>query len=151
MEMPQLTPEHQALALLAGTWLGAEHIYPSPFDSVGGAAVGRVQNRIALDGFAVIQEYEQERNGSVNFRGHGIFRWDSAQYVLYWFDSLGLPPREYRGTLEGQVLALTAAHHQGFSRATFDFVAADRYLYRLEVSPDGEQWFVFTEGTYQRQ
>lgn len=71
--------------------------------------MGRVRKRLALDGFAVVQDYEQERNGSVNYRGHGIFIYDAAQecYVLHWLDSLGMPPNEFRGGFEGDVLTLT--------------------------------------------
>jgi len=153
MEMPRLSPENQKLELLVGDWIGQEQIHPSPFDPAGGPAVGRAQNRSALDGFAVIQDYEQERNGAVNFRGHGIFRWDTDEkcYVLHWFDSIGAKPTEYRGTLENKLLILTASQAQGFARASFDFSQENSYQYRMEVSPDGAQWFVFTEGKYEKQ
>ena len=42
MEMPRLTPEHEALSMLVGSWQGAERIHPSGFDPVGGQAIGRV-------------------------------------------------------------------------------------------------------------
>lgn len=153
MEMPHPSPEQENLSIIAGDWLGQEHIHPSPFDPVGGPAVGRVRNRVALDGFAIIHDYEQERNGIVNFQGHGIFRWDGDEecYILYWFDSLGQRPVEYRGGLHNGVLSLTAPQGQGFSRAVFDFSDEKRYHYRQEVSPDGDQWFVFMEGEYNRQ
>lgn len=153
MEIPRPACEHEALAMLVGDWLGQETIHPSPFDPVGGPAIGRVRNRAALDGFAVIQEYEQERNGAVNFRGHAVFRWDAADlcYVLNWFDSFGFNPIEYRGGLQGKTLSLTARQAQGFARAVFDFSQEDCYRYRMEVSPDGDQWFAFTEGEYRRQ
>jgi hypothetical protein len=152
MDMPQLLPQNQALTIIAGTWIGHEQIHPSPFDPAGGPAVGRVINRVALDGFAVIQDYEQERNGKVNFRGHGIFRWDRGDscYKLHWFDSAGQAPVEYQGSLEAGVLILTAPQGPGFARASFDFSQDGKYLYRMEVSPDGNQWFVFMDGEYQR-
>jgi hypothetical protein len=153
MEMPKPAAEQRALEILVGTWLGQERLFPSSFDPIGGLAIGHVHNRLALDGFAVIQDYEQERDGAVNFRGHGLFRWDTARhdYVLHWFDSMGGPPTDYRGTLSARVLVLTAPQPQGFSRAIFDFSLAKRYHYRLEISPDGNQWMPFTEGEYVRQ
>jgi len=153
--MPRPSPEQQALAIMAGDWLGVEHVYPSPFDITGGPAIGRVHNRLALDGFVIVQDYEQERNGAVNFRGHGIFHWDSLahEYVLYWFDSFGMPPTHYRGALHAGVLELTSPQGAGFSRAVFDFSRAvgSVYQYRLEVSIDGREWSVFSDGTYTRQ
>ena len=152
MVMPHLTPEHEALAMFVGSWQGAERIHPSAFDPVGGEAIGRVQNRLALDGFAVIQDYEQERHGSINFRGHAIFRWDSAErlYVLHWFDSFGGSPAEYRGHLEGRVLTFVGPTSGGHARAIFDFTARDTYRYSLSISPDGQEWSVFTDGQYAR-
>lgn len=66
MVMPRPSSEHKALDMLVGDWLGEEKIYPSPFDPVGGMATGRTHNQLALDGFAIVQDYEQERNGAVN-------------------------------------------------------------------------------------
>ncbi len=90
MEMPVPSAAQQALAMLVGSWAGQEKIHPSPFSPAGATAVGRVVNRSALDGFAIVQDYEQETNGKVNFRGHGIFRWDPEKgaYILYWFELL---------------------------------------------------------------
>lgn len=153
MEMPVPSAAHRALAFLEGLWIGQEKIHPSPFVPSGSEAVGRVHNRRALDGFAIIQDYEQETNGVVNFRGHGVFRWDADKnsYVLHWFDSFGLPPSEYSGTLVDRVLRLTAPTQQGFARATFDFSHPGHYHYLLEVSPDGQKWIPSIEGQYDFQ
>ena len=45
---------------------------------------------------------------------------------------------------------MVARDHQGHSRATFDFGEADRYAFRMEVSPDGESWSMIVEGCYSR-
>jgi hypothetical protein len=152
MPMPRPTPEHQALAVLAGDWVGDELIHPSPFDPAGGTAVGRVRNRAALDGFAIVQDYEQERGGAVRFRGHGVFTFDVARsaHVLYWFDSFGLPPSEFRGSLRDGVLTLTATQPNGRTRARFDLTRDGRYGYRMELSQDGAAWAPFMEGEYRR-
>lgn len=152
MTMPKVTEAHRRLERLVGTWQGEERLYPSPFDPQGGAAIGRARNRLALDGFAVVQDYEQERDGAVNYRGHGVFRWDDRDrsYVLHWLDSMGMPPNEFRGTLDGDVLTLTSHSPQGVVRATWE-LGQDRYNYRMQVSPDGSNWFPFMEGTYSRE
>ena len=152
IQVPELTEAHEKLKALVGTWRGTETIRPSPFDPKGGAALGIVSNRLALDGFAVIQDYEQQRDGRTNFRGHGIFRWDSDKnaYLLHWLDSVGGPVSEMRGSFNGNILQLVGQSPTGQSRATFDFSGQRRYTYRMEVSPDGQQWFSFIEADYSR-
>lgn len=153
MEMPKPTEAHRRLEKLVGLWIGEEKIHPSPFDPVGGTALARVENRRALEGFAVVQDYEQERNGMVAFRGHGVIRWDVPQqcYEMYWFDSVGMAPSVFRGGFEGEALTLTSKNEQGHSRAVFDLGVKDKYVFHMEVSPDGKQWFPFMEGHYARK
>lgn len=150
MEMPKPTDAHRKLQKLVGNWHGEERIFPSPWDSQGGTAIGRVQNRLALDGFVVVQDYEQERGGSVNLRGHGVFSWEATEqcYVMHWWDSMGMPPNVFRGNFQGDVLILTSKDQHGHSRATFDYHEQDRYSFKMEVSQDGNQWYTFMEGSY---
>lgn len=152
MSMPKPTEEHQKLAKLAGKWRGTEKIHPSPFDPVGGEARGSVNNRLALDGWVVVQDYEQERGGTVNYRGHGVFSFDPARnvHVMTWWDSFSGVASDYSGGWQGDVLTLSAKTPNGHSRATFDLSTARRYGFRMEVSPDGNQWFTFMEGQYER-
>ena len=56
MEMPKPTAAHRRLEKLIGRWSGEERIHPSPFDPNGGLAMARLENRPALDGFAVVQD-----------------------------------------------------------------------------------------------
>lgn len=97
MHMPQPSTAHEQLLRLVGEWSGAETVSPSPFDPTGGPALGTVQNRSALDGFAVIQDYVQERGRQVSFRGHGVFTHDGSQdrYRLDWTDSMGGMPATF--------------------------------------------------------
>lgn len=152
IDVPKLTEAQEKLKTLVGNWRGPEIIHPSPFDPKGGEAAGIVNNRLALDGFAVIQDYEQQRGGRTNFRGHGIFRWDGNEksYVLHWLDSVGGPLSEMRGSFDGRILQLVGRAATGHSRATFDFTRDRQYAYRMEVSPDGTKWFTFMEGDYSR-
>lgn len=150
MEMPQLTDAHRKLEKFVGRWAGEEKIYPSPFDPQGGTVLARVENRLALNGFAVVQDYEQEKNGQIVFRGHGVFRWEAMQqcYEMHWFDSMGFAPSVFRGNWAGEVLTVINQSPQGHSRATFDFGPKGRYKFLMEVSQDGKQWFPFIEGQY---
>jgi len=150
MEMPKPTDAHRRLDKLVGRWAGEEKIHPSPFDPQGGVAMARVENRLALDGFAVVQDYAQEKNGQIVFRGHGVFRWEVMQqcYEMYWFDSMGFPPSVFRGNFAGEVLTVMSQSPQGHNRAVFDFSKKSQYTFRMEVSPDGKQWFPFMEGQY---
>src|SRR5678810_594496 len=83
-EMPKPGEAHRRLDQLAGRWSGPEKMFPSPWDPKGGAAIGRSVNQVAVDGFLVTHEYEQERNGAVNFRGHGVFTYEANEkcYLL---------------------------------------------------------------------
>lgn len=152
MEMPKPTDAHRKLQKLIGAWTGEELLSPTPWDPKGGTAVARVHNRMALDGFAVVQDYEQERGGVVNFRGHGVFGWDpeGQTYTMHWFDTMGMPPNVYRGTFQGDVLTLTSKLQQGHSRAVFNLLQQDKYAFHMEVSPDGQQWTKVLEGNYSR-
>lgn len=150
--MPRHSPAHQQLHVLAGDWAGAETIHPSPWFTKGGTAVGRVKNRVALDGLAVVQHYEQEVGGTVGFRGHGIFTYDGAagQHMLYWFDSMTQTPNIFKGSFAGNVLTLTSQSPQGYVRASWDVSQVDGYSYRMEVSGDGKLWTPLMEAEYRR-
>jgi hypothetical protein len=153
MPMPSLTEPHRRLETLVGSWRGEEQLQPSPWDPKGGTAIGQARNVLALDGFAVVQDYAQERDGKVTFRGHGVFRWDQERqdYVLHWFDSMGQEPVVFRGSFEGKVLTLESRQGQGMTRAVWDFRVEKQYSYRMDLSQDGERWFPFMSGTYTRQ
>jgi len=153
MEMPQLTDAHRKLQMLAGTWVGDEHMHPSPWDPKGGPAVGRVQNRVALDGFVVVHDYEQERHGRVTYRSHGVFHWDAGRrcYLLHWFDTMGSQPSEFQGQFQDNVLTLTNKSAHGHSRVVWNFTGDGSYTFHMDVSPDGQQWKRFVDGTYKRQ
>ena len=153
MGMPKPTEVHRQLERLVGEWAGTEHMYASQWNPAGNEAVARISNRLAVDGFIVVQEYEQETDGAVTFRGHGIFSWDAGQscYVLHWFDSMGMPPNVFRGNFAGDVLTLSANWPQGLGRAVFDLSREGHYTFRMEASEDGKQWAPLMEGQYQRE
>lgn len=151
MEMPKPGAAHQQLAKLAGEWSGDEKLHPSPWDPKGGAAIGKVSNRLALDGFVLVQDYEQRRDGAVNFRGHGVFSIDPAGGAvrLHWWDTMGGTPSGFTGGWQGDELVLACAGPQGNFRCRFAVRGAE-YTFAMEVSPDGKQWFPSMEGSYRR-
>ncbi len=153
MEMPTPGAAHFKLERLVGNWRGEERVHPSPWDPKGGDAVGRVQNRMALGGFVLIHDYEQELQGKIALTGHAVLRWNAAaeRYVLLWFDSMGMPPTEFYGDLEEDVLTLVSQGPQGWIRAVWDFGEEDRYSYLMEASPAGEEWEPLMEGEYLRE
>jgi hypothetical protein len=151
MDMPKPGPGHKKLEMLAGTWKGEETMYPSQWDPNGGTATGRTKGRLALDGFAVIVDYEQERDGKITFTGHGVYTFDPKQdlYVLHWFDCMGSPPEVFTGRFEGDVLTMS---HGGpmHARMTYDYGQAGKLLSRMEMSGDGSEWKTLFDGVYTR-
>ena len=151
MEMPKPGEAHERLHKLAGDWSGGEKLHPAPWDPAGGPAQATVANRVILDGWAVVQEYQQSRGGQPNFSGHGIFWYDPAtgEYAMTWVDSMAGQPATFRGGFEGDVLRLTNAMADGgFARCSFDCSEPDQYAFLMEVSQDGQQWMPAMEGTY---
>jgi hypothetical protein len=153
MEMPKPTEAHLKLHMLAGRWTGPETISPCPWDPKGGTAVGRCDNRVGADGFVVVHDYEQERDGRINFRGHGVFTYAAAAkcYLLHWWDSMGAAVNVFQGAFKGNTLQATCHNAQGHTRATWEFPDATHYHFLMEMSQDGQQWSRVMEGNYTRQ
>jgi hypothetical protein len=148
------TPGHRRLALLAGTWHARETLYPSPWDPRGGTAEATLVARVALDGLALVQDYEQAREGRIAYRGHGVLTWDprASRYLLWWFDTLGQPPpAPASGRLEGDRLVFEQESLVGRARYTYDFVRDGEFLFRIEHSRDGKEWRAFVEARYVRR
>lgn len=152
MHMPQVTAEHKKLAALAGNWTGEEKMFPSPWDSKGGTAMGRSTGKVDLDGFFVVTDYQQERDGKVTYRGHGVYGWDKDNgYTMYWFDSMGSPVNApAKGTWEGNVLTFQSDSPMGKGRYVYTFEDEDRHTFRIENSQDGKSWMPFMEAHYRR-
>ncbi|MFQ5718590.1 MAG: DUF1579 family protein [Acidobacteriota bacterium] len=150
--MPRPGAAHARLEKLVGTWRGEEKMSPSPWMPEGGTAIGEVTNRIAMDGFNVVQDYTQTRDGTVSFRGHGVFGWDDTrkEYTLHWFDSMGMPPNVFRGSFDGDTLTLSSHDPRVHSRTVFDFGAPGSYRFKMEMSQDGNAWHAMMEATYSR-
>jgi hypothetical protein len=152
MSMPEPTPGHKKLEYFAGTWQGPETMHPSHWDPAGFVAIGRNIGRVALNGFALIFDYEQERDGVVAFTGHGVTTYDpdQDQYQMTWFDCMGTPPETFTGRFEGEVLTLLSQRGQMQSRMTYDFSDPEQWVGKMEMSADGESWNLMFDGVYIR-
>jgi Protein of unknown function (DUF1579) len=151
MSMPKPSEHHHRLEKLVGRWQGTETMYPSQWDPQGGTATGRNDSRLALDGFALITDYEQERDGVITFRGHGVMTWDGKEecYLLHWFDSMGSPPEIFRGNFEGDVL--TVGHGGAMHvRLIYDLTRDGVMGSAMEMSPDGTAWATLFTCDYRR-
>jgi hypothetical protein len=152
MEMPTPVEGHRKLEKIAGSWKGQERMYPSPWDPEGGTALGRIKSRVALNGFALINDYEQERDGKVTFSGHGVFTYDSKEdaYTLVWVDCMGVPPEIFKGQFEGDVLKLAHGGPGMHVRLTYDVSEPGYLSTSMEMSKDGSVWNRFFDARLER-
>jgi hypothetical protein len=153
MEMPKPTAEHQKLAAFAGSWVGEETLHPSPWAPEKRQAIGRFENRMGVDGMFLVTDYEEEREGNIVFRGHGVYGWDTKRerYTMHWFDSMGSSPSETLGVWEGNKLTFTNQSNHGHGRYVHEIRDADNYRFTMENSRDGKEWALMMEGTYTRR
>ncbi len=151
--MPQPNEHHKQLTqALVGLWVGDEKLSPSPWGP-GGPARGKYTMTSVCDGFHVVQDYVEEKDGKITYRGHGVFGWDASDqmYTWYWVDSMGFPPREAsRGKWEGDTLIFESHSPMGHGRYTYRFNGPDQLHFALENSRDGKDYTLFMEGDYQR-
>jgi len=141
------------MEVLAGTWEGEETMHPSQWDPKGGTATGRTKYRLDLSGFALIGDYEQERNGKITFTGHGVTTYDPKRdlYVMHWFDCMGSPPEVFEGQFEGDQLILAHGGPGMHARMTYDLAAPGKLKSWMEMSPDGVDWKTLFESKYTRK
>jgi Protein of unknown function (DUF1579) len=152
MEMPKPSAGHLKFEKIAGRWEGEEKLYPSPWDPVGGVAVARMKSRVALNGFALIGDYTQERDGAVTFTGHSVFTFNPKEdlYTLTWFDCMGSPPEVFKGRFEGDVLTVEHGGPGMHARITYDLSQSGQLLNSMELSQDGRTWTRFFDGRLKR-
>ena len=154
MEMPKPGPEHAKLAAMIGHWVGEEKMYPSPWLPEGGMATSMVTARLGCEGFCVLTDYVQEREGKTTYVGHGVFGWDPRRqrFVQHWSDSAGgVPSHATPGTWEGDTLTFLEQGPGGHMRFVYRFTSPDSYEFRIDTSADGVLWAPFVEARYVRQ
>ena len=110
-------------------------------------------NRLDLDGFFLLIDHQQTRDGKISYRGHGVYGFDPMQqkYTMHWFDVMGFDPGPPAlGTWEGDTLCFQHSHAKGHGRYTYKFPREGVYSLLIEMSQDGKNWIPFLEGTYTR-
>jgi hypothetical protein len=149
---PKPLEEHRRLAAFAGEWTGEETVFPSRWVA-GGQAVSRVSARMDLDGFYLIQDTMQTRDGKESFATHGVFTFDREDklYKLFWHDSLGyFAQSPASGAWKDKTLTLVRGSLRGNARHVYELVDADTYTMKIQFSPDAEGWADVLTGTYRR-
>ncbi|MET4292699.1 hypothetical protein ACVW1A_002584 [Bradyrhizobium sp. LB1.3] len=145
-------PEHARLAAFAGEWNGEEVVFPSRWTE-GGPATSRTVARMDLNGFYLIQDSVQMRDGKQVFATHGIFTFDREDrtYKLFWYDSLGYtPPSPASGGWVGKTLTLVRGSLRGNARHVYEIIDDDSYSLKIQFSPDAEGWADVLTGVYRR-
>jgi hypothetical protein len=152
LDAPAPLDEHRRLAVLAGEWAGEEMVHPSRW-TAGGPATSHVVARMDLNGFYLIQDSRQTRDGKESFATHGVFTFDREDrlYKLFWYDSLGYyPPAPASGSWGGQVLTLVRGSLRGNARHLYEIIDDNTYTLKIQFSPDSEGWADVLTGTYRR-
>lgn len=152
MEMPKAGEQHKKLHALAGKWVGEETFHPGPFGPAG-KATSTTNARMDLDGFYLISDHEQKRDGKVSYRGHGVFGYDTFQskYTMHWYDVMGCDPgAPGLGTWDGNTLMFQHSHKMGHGRFTYVIESPNAYAFKMEFSQDGKNWMPFMDGKYKR-
>ena len=149
---PAPLPEHTKLAVFAGEWKGEETVFPSRWVT-GGAATSHVVARMDLNGFYLIQDSRQTRDGKESFATHALFTYDREDrtYKLFWHDSLGYyPPSPASGGWSGKSLVLVRGSLRGNARHVYEVVDDNTYQMKIQFSPDAEGWADVLTGVYRR-
>ncbi|BAR57223.1 hypothetical protein ACVIWV_007489 [Bradyrhizobium diazoefficiens] len=144
--------EHARLAAFAGEWDGEEVVFPSRW-TAGGPATSRTVARMDLNGFYLIQDSVQMRDGKQIFATHGIFTFDREDrtYKLFWYDSLGYtPPSPASGGWVGKTLTLVRGSLRGNARHVYEIIDDNSYSLKIQFSPDAEGWADVLTGVYRR-
>ena len=145
-------PEHARLSAFAAEWDGEEVVFPSRW-TAGGPATSRTVARMDLNGFYLIQDSVQMRDGKQVFATHGLFTYDrdDRTYKLFWYDSLGYtPPSPASGGWVGQTLTLVRGSLRGNARHVYEIINEDSYSLKIQFSPDAEGWADELTGVYRR-
>jgi len=106
------------------------------------------------DGFCLVTDYVEERDGNVTYVGHGVTGYDADRdcYLQHWTDTMGGMPADAKpGTWVDDTLTFYAKGHGGEVRYVYRVVSPTSYEFRIENSADGTTWVPFMDAIYERQ
>ena len=109
--------------------------------------------RMDLNGFYLIQDSVQVRDGKESFATHGVFTYDREDrtYKLFWHDSLGYySPAPASGGWAAKSLILVRGSLRGNARHVYEIVDDNTYNMKIQFSPDAEGWNDVLTGVYRR-
>ena len=135
---------------MAGTFESEDRIHPTHWNPEGGTASTRWTGRMELDGAFLIADTEQRSNGEIDFRGHGVFGWDSYhQLFTSHFFSSAHGFSWGTGTWDGERLVFDNQIRPQW-RDFYSF-SQDGFQYVLESSSDGgKTWDPYLTSVYHR-
>ena len=110
-------------------------------------------SRVALNGFALINDYEQERDGKITFSGHGVLTYDPKEdlYTLVWVDCMGAPPEIFKGKFDDEILKLAHGGPGMHVRLSYDLSEPGFLSTSMEMSQDGSAWNRFFDARLARR
>src|SRR3981189_3377953 len=149
---PTPLEEHRKLAAFAGEGSGEETVQPSRW-TAGGPATSHVVARIDLNGFYLIQDTRQMRDGKETFATHGGFTYDreDRHSKLFWHDSLCyFAPAPASGGWSGKTLILARGSLRGNARHVYEVIDDNTCSMKIQFSPDAEGWADVLTGVYRR-
>ena len=91
-----------------------------------------------FNGFYLIQDTRQMRDGKETFATHGVFTYDrdDRHYKLFWRDSLGYySPAPASGGWTGKTLILVRGSLRGNARHVYEVVDDDNYTMKIQFCP----------------
>lgn len=150
MDMPKPGPAQEKLKIMIGEWRGQEKMHPTQWMPEGGVRDAKISNRLALDGFAIIQDYAQFDAGKPAFVGHAVILKNphADTYQMYWFDLFS--PSVFEGSFDGKTGAFLSKSPMGTTRASWDFSRPRAYAFKMETSQDGKSFTPMMDGEYQK-
>ena len=147
---PKAGPGHQRLRRFIGAWTGSEtHHDGDP------ASVGHIRFQPDIDGLLLRQEYSQEVDGDIVFRGFGALAIDPANgdVLWWWFDANDMPPlAPARGRWDDDSLVFERETPEVSLRHRYAFSGDDRFRFSVEVKrPDEASFRAFLDADYHHE